>query len=234
MITWQPDRIWMLGDHVVRWLVDRISNHDFLRAVTQGRARVPGRRSIRLEGAVDTLDWIGVNYYQRYRVGFKILNIIRNLLPGVLEDVVYQSTHPGQQKGPGPWGEIHPEGLYEAVRSVMGYGRPIYITENGIPDAYDEHRPRFILLHLKHLWRAMQEGAPVRGYYHWSLVDNFEWDKGYDLAFRFGLYGVDFDTQERIPRTSSDMYGAICKAGGINRKLAERYAPGTVDELFAT
>ena len=92
------------------------------------------------------------------------------------------------------------------LKSVQKYGKPIMITENGLPDDDDDQRPRFLLTHLAQVWRAIREGVPVRGYYHWSLVDNFEWAQGY--AMRFGLIEVDFATQERRLRTQRP---AVCR-----------------------
>ena len=85
-----------------------------------------------------------------------------------------------------PYGEIDAAGLYLALKQAADFGKPIYITENGVPDHDDDVRPRFIATHLAETWRAIQDGADVRGYYHWTLVDNFEWAAAWSL--RFGLY----------------------------------------------
>jgi beta-glucosidase len=191
-----------------------------------------GRRLVRLENAANTLDWLGINYYQRYRVGMKTRNLLRTVFPRLPADVFYHGTNPRYQKGPGAWGEIHAEGLFDTLRSVKRYNLPIYITENGIPDKDDMNRPRFILTHLHQLWKAIQLGIPVRGYYHWSLVDNFEWSEGYNPEFRFGLFGVDFKTQERFPRTSGELYARICKQNGISQELVAEYDPELLPQLF--
>ena len=72
-------------------------------------------------------------------------------------------------------------------------GKPIYITENGIADARDDRRELFIRRYLYAMSQAMKDGCDVRGYFYWSLLDNFEWAKGYEM--KFGLYEVDFKTQ---------------------------------------
>ncbi len=162
----------------------------------------------------------------------KIRNILRAIFSKLPADIFYQGTKPGYQKGPGTWGEIHAEGLFDTLRSVAGYNLPIYITENGIPDKDDVHRPRFILTHLHQVWKAIQHGIPVRGYYHWSLVDNFEWSEGYNPEFRFGLFGVDFETQERTPRASGEVYAQICRDNGISQELVEKCAPELLPQLF--
>jgi beta-glucosidase/6-phospho-beta-glucosidase/beta-galactosidase len=63
-------------------------------------------------------------------------------------------------------------------------------------------------------------------------VDNFEWSEGYNLEFRFGLFGVDFDTQERIPRTSGELYARICQHNRISPQLVKEYDPGLLPQLF--
>jgi beta-glucosidase len=232
MVVWSPYRPWLATDHLVARLVNRISNHVILEALTKGEVRMLGRRFIRLENAANTLDWLGINYYQRFRVGMKIRNFLRTIYSKLPADILYQGTKPGYQKGPGTWGEIHAEGLFDTLWSVSRYNLPIYITENGIPDKDDVYRPRFILTHLHQVWKAIQHGIPVRGYYHWSLVDNFEWSEGYNPEFRFGLFGVDFKTQERIPRASGKMYAQICGNNGISRELVAKYAPQLLPQLF--
>jgi beta-glucosidase len=232
MVVWSPQRRWIPTDYLVSRFVNRVTNHVILDALTKGEVRLLGRRFAKLENAANTLDWLGINYYQRYRVGMRLRNIFRSLFPRLPANIFYQGTEPGYQKGPGEWGEIHAEGLFDTLRSVAKYNLPIYITENGIPDKDDENRPRFILTHLHQLWKAIQIGIPVRGYYYWSLVDNFEWSEGYNLEFRFGLFGVDFDTQERIPRTSGELYARICQHNRISPQLVKEYDPGLLPQLF--
>ena len=89
------------------------------------------------------------------------------------------------------------------------YKKPIYITENGLADADDLHRRWYIEETLKSVMSAIKEGVDVRGYFHWSLIDNFEWDKGFWP--RFGLVEIDYKTLDRKPRPSSDYYSKICK-----------------------
>lgn len=226
MIVWRPRRVWMPIDHMVSNTISQAFNHMLLGAISRGVLRMPGRKAQRIAGVTGTLDWLGVNYYQRYRVGLKL----RKLLTGVLQP--WHGTRPGHLKGPGEWGEIHPRGLFQSLKSAMRYRVPLYITENGIPDQYDEHRPRFILTHLQQVSEALKRGIPVKGYYHWSLVDNFEWTEGYDPRFRFGLFHVNFDTQERSLRQSGKLYAEICKLGGISDELVAHYVPDALPLLF--
>jgi beta-glucosidase len=113
--------------------------------------------------------------------------------------------------------EIHPEGLTDhLVRLGRDYpGLPLYITENGAafddpsPDGgelADPQRTAYLDAHLRAVAAAQAQGADVRGYFAWSLMDNFEWAEGY--AKRFGLVHVDYATQRRTPKQSAHWYAA--------------------------
>lgn len=106
--------------------------------------------------------------------------------------------------------DIHAEGMYHVIMHLKKYNLPIYITENGLADADDEIRTKFINDHLSWTHKAIADGADVRGYFYWSLLDNFEWDKGFWP--RFGLVEVDFKSQERKIRPSALEYAKICKS----------------------
>lgn len=103
--------------------------------------------------------------------------------------------------------EYYPESLYHALVELKSYGKPIYVTENGIADANDELRQKFIPAALTAMERAIHDGVDVRGYFYWSLLDNFEWDKGYWL--KFGLVAVDRKTQQRTIRPSARVYADL-------------------------
>jgi beta-glucosidase len=80
------------------------------------------------------------------------------------------------------------------------------------------------------MWRAVNFNIPVKGYYHWSLVDNFEWERGWSQ--RFGLYELDVQTQARKKRPSADLYGEICRENGLSADMVARFAPAVSDILF--
>ena len=82
------------------------------------------------------------------------------------------------------------------------------VTENGIADADDDQRPAYIVAHLRQVHRAIQDGVDVRGYMHWTLLDNFEWAEGFEQ--RFGLA-----TRQRELRASARLYGTIARANGV-------------------
>jgi len=141
-------------------------------------------------------DFIGLNYYNHYKF---------SLFKGFYQD--------GKERSDFGW-EIYPEGIYHVAKEIYKkYKKPIYITENGISDADDSKRPKFIKEHLQWLHKAIQEGADVRGYFYWSLLDNFEWTEGFTQ--KFGLVEVNFETFERKMRPSGELYGEICKNNAL-------------------
>ena len=110
--------------------------------------------------------------------------------------------------------EIYPEGIYHVLKDLKKYNLPIYVTENGLADTDDTKRAEFIKNHLAWIYKAIKEGVDVRGYFHWSLLDNFEWDKGFWP--RFGLIEIDYKTLERKIRPSALEYANICKSNEID------------------
>lgn len=108
---------------------------------------------------------------------------------------------------------INPQGLYTVLMAAKQYQLPVYILENGLADHQDQQRQIFITEHLKIIHRAISDGCPVKGYFHWSLLDNFEWKWGFTP--RFGLYSVDYHSLERRARPSSRRYAQICKNNGL-------------------
>jgi beta-glucosidase len=114
-----------------------------------------------------------------------------------------------------PWLYVGPEVIYWAIRNVSEIWKPkaLYITENGCsaddvvaPDGhiYDTDRLMYLRNHLANVQRAAVEGYPIKGYFLWSLMDNYEWADGYSK--RFGIHYVDFKTQKRTPKLSAEFY----------------------------
>lgn len=117
--------------------------------------------------------------------------------------------------------ELYPEAIYYVLKDLKQFNKPIYITENGLADSKDEKRWWFIFESLKNISRAINEGVNVKGYLHWSLMDNFEWDKGFWP--RFGLLEIDYKTLERKIRPSAKFYRDICIANGITEDILKKY-----------
>ena len=104
---------------------------------------------------------------------------------------------------------MYAEGFRRAIEKVSVLNVPIEITENGVADSNDVLRPEHLMRHLWVLSEAISDGYDIKSFHHWSLMDNFEWAEGYSM--RFGLYEVDFDTQERTLRSSGELYQKIIK-----------------------
>jgi beta-glucosidase len=175
---------------------------------------------------IHTLDLLGVNYYTRtvtkYDPKFPVVSAVQ--------------TQPEGNEYSGMW-EIYPEGIFtlltriwkdyfslsttgnEPVKTKMP---EIMITENGVPvpdgidfdgRVRDGRRIRYLRDHLFQVQRAMQAGIPVKGYFHWSLMDNFEWALGY--APRFGLVYVDYETLKRTIKDSGRWFSKVIQADGF-------------------
>ncbi|MBT4597649.1 glycoside hydrolase family 1 protein [bacterium] len=134
----------------------------------------------------DKQDFVGINYY----FGMDI-----SLLPpfAKMKNDEKKLTEMG-------WG-VYPNGLFELLISAWGrYKKPVYIFENGISDEKDTRRAQYIKVHTEAVRDAIAQGANVKGYFYWSLLDNFEWLLGYSR--KFGLCEIDKETMDRIPRKS--------------------------------
>ena len=161
-----------------------------------------------------TQDFFGINYYSRDVVRCDPTALLEGRLPYVAEA---PADAPRSDLG---W-EIYPEGLGQLVRTWGTRSKlPIFITENGIADANDTRREQFLIDHLSQLARAIADGVDVRGYFHWSLLDNFEWADGYTP--RFGLAEVDYATGERTLRPSAKLYAEIARRRAVPNSQTER------------
>ena len=139
-------------------------------------------------------DFIGLNHYNR----------------NVIDTGFYKN--PNERRTDIGW-EFHPESIYQALIELKPYGKPIYITENGLADRSDTLRKEFLTRALIAVHRATEDGAKVKGYLYWSLIDNFEWDKGFWPCF--GLIEVDRATLVRTIRPSARYYAEICKTNTV-------------------
>jgi len=165
-----------------------------------------------------THDFLGLNYYFHYRVTGANIASFQNML------AVRREKREMSDIG---W-EIYPQGIFDVLTDLQSYGKPIYITENGLATTNDDKRQRFLVSYLKEIYHAIKAGIDIRGYFHWSLLDNFEWEKGYTA--RFGLIEVDFNTEARRPRTSFEIYRRICRENAINHDLMHLLGHATHSE----
>lgn len=140
-------------------------------------------------------DFIGLNNYHHNRINFGF------------------NKNDNERVSDVGW-ELYPEALYRTLIGIKKYNKPVYMTENGLADREDKYREWFIRENVKSVARAIDEGVDVRGYLYWSLLDNFEWDKGFWP--RFGLVEIDYKTMERKIRPSAYAYAKICKANKLD------------------
>lgn len=214
-------RSWMPLDGPIAGMLDQNFNASFLDALTNGRFRF-AFRSTRVPEAVGTQDFVGVNYYTADLVAFSLLKA---------GDFFNRRFYPENAPLSGTGFIAHqPDEFFRVLKWAKGYNLPILVTENGVEDQDDILRPRYIIEHLHQLWRAVQFNWPIKGYFHWSLVDNFEWERGWSQ--RFGLWGLDLETQKRIRRSSVDLYMAICKENALSSETIARYSPASVEKVL--
>lgn len=130
----------------------------------------------------------------------------------------------GDEEPPEVYGRQHdPEGLLEVLRQLAGRypGLPVVITEHGFAN-YDHKRAASIVRHLESAWLAIEEGIPLEGYYHWSILDNFEWGEGFDT--RFGLFRVDYEGDlARSKTVAAKVYGEVTAAHGLTQELLDNW-----------
>jgi beta-glucosidase len=196
----------------------RLGNAPFLTALMEGQypaeylahegANAPKFEAADMKAIASPLDFVGLNIYTPTYVraddspmGFAVEHA--------------PSSYPHMAS---PWLTLGPECIYWGVRNVCDLWKPkgIYITENGTSSddvltsaghVEDTDRVMYLRNHLTHLHRAVSEDYPVKGYFLWSLLDNFEWADGYSK--RFGIHYVDFKTQKRTPKLSARWYREV-------------------------
>ena len=205
---------------------DYIFNRIFLDAVVRGLDDRnldgnigPGERNRRLKGSAD---FVGLNYYFRGRVTG--LPAPASTTIPLFDFVPTFSYRTPQNPGAAPcpttctdfgW-EIYPRGFRRVLGIAGSYRLPVYVTENGLADADDDRRREYLVDHLRALQDARRDGAArVRGYFAWSLMDNFEWAAGYYP--RFGFFSYDQDTLRRTERPSARTFRRIARSGTLPR-----------------
>ncbi|MGC8831901.1 MAG: beta-galactosidase BgaS [Thermoproteota archaeon] len=174
-----------------------------------------------LEGKID---WLGLNYYTRMVVSGKKFFLARlasgiSAIPELVEGYGFackanEVSKDGRPTSDFGW-ELYPEGLAKVIVEMSRYGKPIYVTENGVADSEDRIRSRYIVEHLKVLENLIEEKhVDLRGYFHWALTDNYEWAEGFSM--KFGLYNVDLNTKKRLPRKGAEVLGKIIQNGTVS------------------
>ena len=188
-----------------RWFIEGITKKTYPAEVLAGlSSHMPEGWQDDMDLIGQKLDFLGVNYYTRHKIAHAPGSPWPPIRP-------VEGDLPKTQMG---W-EIYPEGLEafltRMARDYVG-DLPLYVTENGMANAdlledgtvSDGIREDYLFSHLAATRRAIDQGANVRGFFYWSLLDNYEWSEGYDK--RFGLVHVDFDTLQRVPKASYHAY----------------------------
>ncbi len=175
-----------------------------MRALATGRLLPPlSKRARRIDGLARSFDWIGLNYYGRLAARFDLGE--RDLARHVQQPTVRSEWI--------DWGEPCARGMRDQLLRLARFGVPLSATENGLYDNTDAARPGFLVDQVGAVADAIAAGADVRGYFHWSLVDNFEWTEGWST--HFGLIAVDRASGRRTAKRSAAVYAEICRSGRL-------------------
>ena len=149
-------------------------------------------------------DFFGINYYTANRFGIRLFNKKNNF--------------PKSDLG---W-EINPKGLFVVAKKYFEkYKLPVFITENGVCDNNDNLRIKFIYDHLFEIKKLIDAGIKITRYYHWSLLDNFEWAE--DIKACFGLYHVNYRTLKRTPKKSALFFAELSKNKAVTKKMILKF-----------
>ncbi|HSQ38668.1 MAG TPA: family 1 glycosylhydrolase [Anaerolineales bacterium] len=214
---------WFPLDRLMRNVKFEAINMAFPSVISTGIMRSPVGK-ISIPEAKGTQDYFGLNYYSVDTVAFDLFN------PG---ELFSRSFFPkGTDLADAGQNSNTPEGFFWAFKWVTRLypNLPILVTENGIEDINDRIRPRYLAQHIHQMWRGVNFNWPIKGYFHWSLVDNFEWERGWTQ--RFGLWALDPETQKRTKRPSADLYAAICHENGLSSEMVSKYCPEVFEKLF--
>lgn len=211
----RPRRERSVLDRLAAIFPDFLFNRWFLRSCLTGRMLPPVGMGERVPGLAGALDYLGVNYYTEDVISFDLA------LPGML--FAHRDNDPALPHTSFQWA-INPAGLRRALLALWHETHlPLLVTENGVADEHDELRAAYVVDHLNAVLDAIDEGADVRGYLHWTAWDNFEWAEGYTK--KFGLWSVDRETMARHPKPSLALYEEICRS---------RLVPATAPEWLTT
>jgi len=207
MAALAPWKKWNPLDKILARVAKYFYNHSLLDAFLTGSLKIkfPFREEIEIPVPIkNKLDFFGVNYYTRIHLRFNPFKKMgiemrhRDIEGNGLTDMGW---------------EIHPNGLEKVLRYASRLNVPLIITENGIATRDSQKKIGFMKRHIDVLEKCKQKGMDVRGYFYWSLIDNYEWLQGLDA--RFGLYRVDFETLKRTPTNAAAYYSYLIKSRGF-------------------
>lgn len=229
---WEPARDNAPSDHpedvVARDRLEYVYDYLFVDVLRAGEldTDLDGTLDTPAPELADSLDWLGVQYYFRAGVtGQNGVLPVLELSPCVGSFDLGACLPPVDPSFcvPAMRYEYYPPGLYDVLTRYGARfpGLPLSITEAGLATEVGARRAEHVVRTLEQIDRARRDGVDVRGYYYWSLTDNFEWHEGY--APRFGLYRVDYETYERSPTEGADVLAAIVAARQLTTEQRQRY-----------
>ncbi len=204
MSVFAPWKKWNPLDRVLKKTANYFYNHSIINAFRTGTfvVKFPFSREVEIEVPIkDKLDFFGVNYYTRIHLRF---NPFKKM--GVELRYADIDGHGLTNLG---W-EIHPRGLAKVLRYASRLNLPMIITENGIATYDTEEKVKYMKRHVDVIERCLKDGLDVRGYFYWTLIDNYEWLQGLDA--RFGLYRVDFKTLKRSPTSAASYFSYLIQS----------------------
>ncbi|MBL7979096.1 MAG: family 1 glycosylhydrolase [Bacteroidetes Order II. Incertae sedis bacterium] len=202
VLLFDPKSKWNPADRYLSNLMNRLYNDAILEALQSGvfQLSMPGQFDLKshLPELANTLDFIGLNHYTRSLVRFNPFK----------QPPFTMHTDPRFGINDMGW-EVWAQSFYDALMLVRSLSLPIWVTENGICDGEtpDQRRVAFLGDSLYALQEAIRDGANVRGYIHWSVMDNFEWAHGFQP--RFGLFRVDYKIQSRTLTEGGKLYKSV-------------------------
>ena len=199
-----------LFDRRLQEWYDMMHNEFWFHAIRTGELVVPGRDGIYDKDIKDTCDYWAVNMYVRQMLDARKADPYTTAYPFVRMQMIGKKFY---------WEEFHPETMYTCLTRLTD--KPIYVTENGISCDNDDFRIVQIAEYLAAMHAGVEAGADVKGYLHWSLMDNYEWDS---YLPRFGLCDVDFAGDfHRTPKPSAYFYKDIIEHNGFSQEILRKY-----------
>lgn len=218
MLDVLPDRWWHPIENLLAWQVNRFYNLSWLDAICGRRQHfgipflIPFPKQVKeLKNRV-TVDYLGINYYTKAYMKWRPRDSSEESLATIPVGIAF-ARRKEEQSDMG-WA-IHPSGFRKVLKKAASYKLPIYITENGIADREDRWRAKYMAQHLRELGKLIREGVDIRGFFYWSLLDNFEWIKGFGP--RFGLFQVNYQNFQRTERSSAGKFREIIRSHGGTR-----------------
>lgn len=210
-LEFSPYSSWNPIERVVSYYMTKMWNEGVTNFFLTGELNLDlpfkGKMEYKDNLAVDTYDFVGVNYYSTPILKFTPFG----------EEWMEASCYDDHIMTDMPY-HSNPKGFYDTLMRCRAFNKPIYVTENGIADAIDDRRGQFIGDYVAAMHRAMEDGADVRGYYYWTLFDNFEWSDAFEM--KFGLFHFDRDTHDYLIKDGGKVYRDIVKENRVSSKVS--------------